>query len=79
MKLKKEDWSYSELAELGIEVCTSCGGSNINVHYGKSYCLLNIATIVILQSPGITTCMPDDDSFYSDAEGNFRKNKKGGH
>ena len=30
---RKEDWSYGELAELGIEVCASCGGANINAHY----------------------------------------------
>jgi len=73
MKLRKEDWSYSELAELGIEVCTSCGGSNINVHYGKEpaeYCHdCNFAE-------GTTTCMPDDDSFYPEAKKTLEKIKK---
>ena len=33
MSKRKEDWSYSELAEQGIEVCASCGGANVNTNW----------------------------------------------
>ena len=68
----KEDWSYGELAELGIEVCASCGGSNISAHYKHTkekpeYCYdCNFAE-------GTTICMPDDKTFYSEAKKTLEK------
>ena len=74
MNKRKEDWSYGELAEQGIEVCASCGGANISAHYKHTkekpeYCYdCNYAE-------GTTICMPDDDVFYSKAKETLNKLK----
>ena len=73
---RKEDWSYGELAELGIEVCASCGGANTNAHYPNNkkpmeYCYdCNFAE-------GTTICMPDDKTFYPEAKKTLEKITKG--
>ena len=33
--IKEKDWSYDEIFELGIEVCASCGGANLNSNWKK--------------------------------------------
>ena len=72
------DYSYSEFAELGIEVCTSCGSANIENHQIKhtkskppEYCY------DCDYAEGTTICMPDDTIFYPEAELTLMKIKRG--
>ena len=74
--MDKTYWSYSELAELGIEVCASCGGANIEVNQNKhtkdkpsEYCY------DCEYAEGSSTCMPDDDVFYPQAKETLNKLK----
>ena len=75
--MSEPNYSLGEIAELGISVCTSCGGANINLnklpsdyHADKenNYCF------DCGFSEGITTCMPDDETFYPLAQETIDKN-----
>ena len=74
-KIKKENWSYGELFTQGIEICVSCGGSNISAHYKYTkekpeYCYdCNYAE-------GTIICMPDDKIFYLEAKKTLNKINK---
>ena len=73
---KKENWSYSELAEQGIEVCASCGGANVNTNWKIKINSLPIDWCFnCLHNEGTMTCMPDDDVFYSKAKETLNKLK----
>ena len=65
--MSEPNYSYGELVELGISVCASCGGANINLnkfpsekHEDKEdhYCF------DCEFAEGSNTCMPDDEIFY---------------
>ena len=71
---KKENWSYSELAEQGIEVCASCGGANVNTNWKIKINSLPIDWCFdCLHNEGTMTCMPNDDVFYSKAKETLNK------
>mgnify|MGYP003132555280 FL=1 len=73
---KKENWSYSELAEQGIEVCASCGGANVNTNWKIKINSLPIDWCFdCLHNEGTMTCMPNDDVFYSKAKETLNKLK----
>ena len=77
MSKRKEDWSYGELAEQGIEVCASCGGANVNTNWKIKINSLPIDWCFnCLHNEGTMTCMPDDDVFYSKAKETFKEFKK---
>jgi len=76
MSKRKEDWSYSELAEQGIEVCASCGGANVNTNWKIKINSLPIDWCFdCLHNEGTMTCMPNDDVFYSKAKEALNKLK----
>ena len=76
MSKRKEDWSYGELAEQGIEVCASCGGANVNSNWKIKINSLPIDWgFNCLHNEGTMTCMPDDDVFYSKAKETLNKLK----
>jgi len=76
--MKYENWSYGELYKLGIEVCASCGGANLNSNHKKK----SIKSLPVdwcfdcLHNEGSTICMPDDDVFYPQAKKTLNKLKK---
>ena len=76
MSKRKEDWSYGELAEQGIEVCASCGGANINTNWKIKINSLPIDWCFdCLHNEGTMTCMPDNEVFYSKAKETLNKLK----
>lgn len=70
----KKNYSYTDIIELGIEVCASCGGSNINYNFDAKpadFCRdCNF-------SEGTHTCMPDDENFYQMAKERLKILKRG--
>jgi len=67
-----KDYSYADYLELGIEVCASCGGANINYNYNiepGEYCK------DCEHSEGTNTCMPDNEYFYQLAKQQMKKIK----
>jgi len=76
MNKRKEDWSYGELAEQGIEVCASCGGASVNTNWKIKINSLPIDWCFdCLHNEGTMICMPDDDVFYSKAKETLNKLK----
>ena len=76
MSKRKEDWSYGELAEQGIEVCASCGGANVNTNWKIKINSLPIDWCFnCLHNEGTMTCMHDDDVFYSKSKETLNKLK----
>ena len=78
--MSEPNYSWGEIAELGISVCTSCGGANINLnklpldkHKDKEdhYCF------DCEFAEGSTTCMPDDEHFYNEAKDTVDKIRGG--
>ena len=57
-------------SELGIEVCASCGGSNINNNHKKNMIKSLPADWCFdcLHNEGTSICMPDDKLFYNQAK-----------
>jgi hypothetical protein len=75
--MKYENWSYGELHELGIEVCCSCGGANLNSNWKKTIKSLPIDWCFdCSHNEGSTICVPDDDVFYPQAKKTLNKLKK---
>lgn len=69
-----KQYSYTDYLELGIEVCASCGGANINYNYDVEpgdYCR------DCDFSEGTHTCMPDDKNFYLLAKEQLKIIKRG--
>ena len=74
--IKEKDWSYDEIFELGIEVCASCGGANLNSNWKKTIKSLPIDWCFdCLHNEGTMTCMPNDDIFYPKAKQTLNKLK----
>jgi len=72
-----EDYSYGEIVDLGIEVCVSCGGANINCNYPKINKKLEEHYCFDCEcAEGSNTCMPEDKHFYSLAKETLRKIKE---
>jgi len=78
--MSEPNYSYGELVELGISVCASCGGANINLnklpsekHEDKEdhYCF------DCEFAEGSNTCMPDDEIFYPLAQETLSKIREG--
>jgi len=78
--MSEPNYSYGELVELGISVCASCGGANINLnklpsekHEDKEdhYCF------DCEFAEGSNTCMPDDKHFYNEAKDTVDKIRGG--
>ena len=68
--MSKENYSYGELVEFGIEVCASCGGANINYNYKvgpPDYCR------DCKFEEGTNTVMPDNEYFYNNAKEQLKK------
>ena len=77
-KKKEKDWSYSEIFDLGIEVCASCGGANLNSNWKKTIKSLPIDWCFdCLHNEGTMTCMPNDEVFYPKAKQTLNKLKGG--
>ena len=75
--IKEKDWSYDEIFELGIEVCASCGGANLNSNWKKTIKSLPIDWCFdCLHNEGTMTCMPNDDVFYPKAKQTLNKLKE---
>ena len=69
-----EDYSYGEIVDLGIEVCVSCGGANINCNYPKINKKLEEHYCFDCEfAEGSNTCMPDDEFFYPLAQETLSK------
>ena len=76
--IKEKDWSYDEIFELGIEVCASCGGANLNSNWKKTIKSLPIDWCFdCLHNEGTMTCMPNDEVFYPKAKQTLNKLKGG--
>ena len=74
--MKDKDWSYNEIFELGIEVCASCGGANLNSNWKKTIESLPLDWCFdCLHNEGTMTCMPNDDVFYPKAKQTLNKLK----
>ena len=78
--MSEPNYSWGEIAELGISVCASCGGANINLnklpsekHEDKkeSYCF------DCEFAEGTALCMPDDEHFYNKAKDSVDKIRGG--
>ena len=69
-----KNYSYTDIIELGIEVCASCGSANINYNFDAKPadfcrdCNFN---------EGTHTCMPDDENFYQMAKERLKILKRG--
>ena len=68
------NYSYMEIVEEGIEVCSSCGSADINFNRStqdKNKSLDHCFNCDYAE--GITTCMPDDLHFYPTAKETLNK------
>ena len=68
------NYTYTEIVEEGIEICSSCGSADINFNRNtqdKNKSLDHCFNCDYAE--GITTCMPNDLHFYQEAKETLNK------
>ena len=69
------NYSYKQIAELGIAVCVSCGSANVNENHKEKNSLPSDWCFICNYDEGTDICMPDDINFYNEAKKTLNKLK----